>query len=332
MTVGMTATMARPRIVVLGDAEQALRRLGQWQSIDALADVVVHHQPVRGDALIAALQDADVAVLVRDRTPFGAEQLAQLPRLKYLVFTGTRNTTLDLAALAARDIPVSHTEWGPSKDSTCEMTWAMILGATRRLEQQTALLRSGQWRPAAPEPLAGVLKGQTLGLIGLGEIGGRVARVALAFGMNVITWSPHMTPERAAQHGATAVELDQLLQTSHVVSLHLVPSGPTRQLMNAQRLALMRPDALLVNTSRSALIDTPALIAALQQGRPGFAALDVFDDEPLPAQDALRSLPNVLITPHLGFVTEPVFQRFAEGVTECLHAWLNNAPLPRVIR
>lgn len=327
MTLGRT----RPRVVVLGDAEQALRRLGQWQSVDAMADVVVHHQPLRGEALIDALKDADVAVLVRDRTPFGEAQLAHLPRLKYLVFTGTRNTTLDLAALAARQIPVSHTEWGPSKDSTCEMTWSLILGATRRLEQQTKLLRGGQWRPATPEPLAGVLKGQTLGLIGLGEIGGRVARVALAFGMNVIAWSPHMTPERAAQHGATAVELDQLLQTSQVVSLHLVPSGPTRQLMNAQRLALMRPDALLVNTSRSALIDTPALVTALQQGRPGFAALDVFDDEPLPAQDALRTLTNVLITPHLGFVTEPVFQRFAVGVTECLQAWLTNAPLPRTI-
>lgn len=323
--------MTRPRIVVLGDAEQALRRLGQWQTIDALADVAVHHQPVRGDALIDALQDADVAVLVRDRTPFGAAQLAQLPRLKYLVFTGTRNTTLDLTALAARGIPVSHTEWGPSKDSTCEMTWALILGATRRLEQQTALLRSGQWRPAHPERLAGVLKGQTLGLIGLGEIGGRVARVALAFGMNVVTWSPHMTPERAALHGATAVELDQLLQTSHVVSLHLVPSGPTRQLINAQRLALMRPDALLVNTSRSALIDTPALIAALQQGRPGFAALDVFDEEPLAANDPLRTLPNVLMTPHLGFVTEPVFQRFADGVTDCLLAWLTKAALPCMV-
>lgn len=327
MTLGRT----RPRVVVLGDAEQALRRLGQWQPVDAMADVVVHHQPLRGEALIDALKDADVAVLVRDRTPFGEAQLAHLPRLKYLVFTGTRNTTLDLAALAARQIPVSHTEWGPSKDSTCEMTWSLILGATRRLEQQTKLLRGGQWRPATPEPLAGVLNGQTLGLIGLGEIGGRVARVALAFGMNVIAWSPHMTPERAAQHGATAVELDQLLQTSQVVSLHLVPSGPTRQLMNAQRLALMRPDALLVNTSRSALIDTPALVTALQQGRPGFAALDVFDDEPLPAQDALRTLTNVLITPHLGFVTEPVFQRFADGVTECLQAWLTNAPLPRTI-
>ena len=321
----------RPRIVVLGDAEQALRRLGQWQTIDAMADVVVYHQPLHGAALMDALTDADVAVLVRDRTPFGAAQLAQLPHLKYVVFTGTRNTTLDLTALAVRGIPVSHTEWGPSKDSTCEMTWALILGATRRLEQQTALLRSGQWRPAAPAPLAGVLKGQTLGLIGLGEIGGRVARVALAFGMNVITWSPHMTPERAAQHGATAVDLDELLQTSHVVSLHLVPSGPTRQLINAQRLALMRPDALLVNTSRSALIDTPALIATLRQNRPSFAALDVFDDEPLPANDALRTLPNVMLTPHLGFVAEPVFQRFADGVTECLHAWLNQAPLPRLM-
>lgn len=327
----MTMTNARPRIVVLGDAEKALRRLGQWQAIDTMADVVVHHQPLRGAALIDALRDADVAVLVRDRTPFGAEQLGELPHLKYLVFTGTRNTTLDLAALAARGIPVSHTEWGPSKDSTCEMTWALILGATRRMEQQTALLRSGHWRPAAPEPLAGVLKGQTLGLIGLGEIGGRVARVALAFGMNVVTWSPHMTPERAAQHGATAVELDHLLQASHVVSLHLVPSDATRQLINAQRLGLMRPDALLVNTSRAALIDTSALVAALKRGRPGFAALDVFDEEPLPADDTLRNLPNTLITPHLGFVTEPVFQRFADGVTECLSAWLTNAPLPRSI-
>ena len=325
----MTITRPRRRIAVMGDAEQALRRLGDWQAIDTMADVVVYHQPLRGDALIDAIQDADAVVLVRDRTPFGAEQLARLPRMKYLVYTGTRNTTLDLAALAARGIPVSHTEWGPSKDSTCEMTWALILAATRHLEQQTALLRSGHWRSTTAEPLAGVLKGKTLGLIGLGEIGGRMARVALAFGMKVVAWSPHMTTERAAQHGATAVELEQMLSTSHVVSLHLVPSGSTHRLLNAQMLALMRPDSLLVNTSRSALIDADALVDALKKGRPGYAALDVFDDEPLPVDDGLRALSNVLITPHLGFVTEPVFQRFSEGVTECLLAWLMNEPLPR---
>lgn len=312
----------RPRIVVLGDAEQALRRLGDWAEIDIQADVVVHSQPLHGDALIHALREADAIVLVRDRTPFSAELLSHLPRLRYLIFTGTRNTTLDQDALVARNIPVSHTQWGPSKDSTCEMTWALILAAKRQLEQQTATLRAGQWRSASAQPLAGVLHGETLGLVGLGEIGSRVAKVGLALGMKVLTWSPNMTPERAAEHGAQAVTLEKLLSHSGVVSLHLVPSATTRQLLNAERLATMRPDSLLVNTSRSALIDTAALVHALKQGRPGFAALDVFDVEPLPHDSPLRTLPNVLLTPHLGFVTEPVFQRFADGVVEHLQAWL----------
>ncbi len=322
---------ARPKIVVVGDAEQGLRRLGDWRAIDAQADVTVHHLPLQGQALIDALKDADAVVLVRDRTPFDAALLAQLPKLRYVIFTGTRNTTLDLAAMAARGIPVSHTEWGPSKDSTCELTWSLILGATRQLEQQTALLRSGQWRAKTAEPLAGVLHGQTLGLVGLGEIGGRVAKVAQALGMKVLTWSPRMTPERAAVHGATSVPLEELLGSARVVSLHLVPTPPTRHLLNAKTLALMQPGSLLVNTSRSALIDSAALVQALEKGRPGFAALDVFDVEPLPMSDALRQLPNVLLTPHLGFVTEPVYQRFAAGVTECLQAWLAGQPLVRQV-
>lgn len=311
---------------MLGDAEQALRRLGNWTYIDAQADVVVHSQPLHGEALVRALREADVVVLVRDRTPFSAELLSHLPRLRYVVFTGSRNTTLDQQALAARNIPVSPTEWGPSKDSTFEMTWALILGARRQLEQQTALLRSGRWRSESAQPLAGVLHGETLGLVGLGEIGGRVAKVGLALGMKVITWSPNMTPERAAAHGVEAVSLEHLLAHSAVVSLHLVPSNTTRHLLNAERLATMRPDSLLVNTSRSTLIDTEALVDALKQGRPGFAALDVFDVEPLPQESPLRHLPNVLLTPHLGFVTEPVFQRFADGVVAHLQAWLKEHP------
>ena len=319
----------KPVIVVVGDAEQALQRLGDWRAIKAAADVTIHHLALSGEALVDALKDANAVVLVRDRTPFDAELLAVLPKLRYVVFTGTRNATLDLAALKALNIPVSHTEWGPSKESTCELTWSLILAATRQLETQTALLRSGQWRPDQALPLAGVLHGQTLGLIGLGEIGGRVAKVGQALGMNVVAWSPHMTPERAAQHGATAVSLEELLANSKVVSLHLVPTPATRQLLNSERLALMRPDSLLVNTSRSALVDGAALVNALEQGRPGFAALDVFDVEPLPAGEPLRQLPNVLLTPHLGFVTEPVFERFAAGVTECLKAWLEEQPLVR---
>lgn len=140
-----------------------------------------------------------------------------------------------------------------------------------------------------------------------------------------------MTPERAAQHGAVAVSLEELLKLSRVVSLHLVPTPATHHLLNAQRLALMQPDSLLVNTSRSALIDSAALVSALEQGRPGFAALDVFDIEPLPQDSPLRQLPNVLLTPHLGFVAEPVFERFAKGMNECLTAWLAGQPLVRVL-
>ena len=329
--VNRSVAAGKPTIVVVGDAEQALQRLGDWSAIQALANVAFHHAPLGGDALQDALKNADAVVLVRDRTPFDAALLAALPRLRYVVFTGTRNNTLDLDALKARNIPVSHTEWGPSKDSTCELTWSLILAATRQLEPQTALLRSGQWRAASALPLAGVLHGKTLGLIGLGEIGGRVARVGKALGMKVVTWSPRMTQQRAAEHGATAVPLEELLSNSSVVSLHLVVTPATQHLLNAERLALMRPDSLLVNTSRSALVDGAALVRALENGRPGFAALDVFDAEPLPPGDPLRQLPNVLLTPHLGFVTEPVFERFAVGVKECLTAWLDGKPLIRVL-
>ena len=324
-------SVRQPRIVVLDDSERAMRRLADWSAIDARAEVSVHHEPLAGDALVEALKDADAIVLMRDRTPFTAELLAALPKLRYLVFTGTRNAKLDLAALAARGIPVSCTEFGPSKDSTCELTWTAILAATKQLESQTARFKAGQWRNPIAAPLAGSLTGERLGLIGLGEIGGRVAKVGKAFDMDVVVWSPRMTAERAAAQGVAFLPLDELLVTSRVVSLHLVSLPSTRHLMNAERLTLMQPGSLLVNTSRSELIDTAALVQALQNGRPGFAALDVFDMEPLPINDPLRRLPNVLLTPHLGFVTEPVFQRFATDVTECLGAWLGQQNLVRLV-
>ena len=322
----------KPHIVVLGDAEQALRRLGDWHAIDQAARVTVHSRPLQGADLRAAMQAADVLVLLRDRIPLDATTIAQLPRLRYLVFTGSRNTTLDASALAARGIPVSHTEWGPSKESTCELTWALILAATRQLAHYSALLAQGQWRAATAQVLPGVLHGEVLGLVGLGEIGKRVAQVGKALGMHVLTWSPNMTPERAAAHDVQAVPLDELLARAKVLSLHLVPSASTRHLMNAQRLALMRPDSLLVNTSRAALIDTTALVDALRVGRIGMAALDVFDTEPLPVDSALRDCPRLLLTPHLGFVAEPVYQTFTDGVLQCLQAFLTGQPLPRLLK
>jgi phosphoglycerate dehydrogenase-like enzyme len=326
---GPQVSADRPTIVVLDDFERALRRLADWSEIDRLAEVRVFHEPLRGDVLHAALAHADAIVLMRDRTPMRAELIARLPNLKLIVFTGSRNAALDAAALAARGIPVCHTEWGPSKDTTCELTWALVLAATKRLEAHVKLMREGDWRDTGP--LAAMLAGERLGLIGLGEIGSRVARIGNAFGMQVAAWSPHMTAERAAARQATAVPLDELLATSKVVSLHLVPSAETRHLINATRLASMRRDALLVNTSRSALVDMDALAHALAAGQPAMAALDVFDEEPLPPDHPLRRLPNLLPTPHLGFVAQPVFEQFAAGLVECLTAWLRGEPLVRVL-
>jgi phosphoglycerate dehydrogenase-like enzyme len=321
---------SRPTIVILDDYERALRRLADFSAIDRRAEVRVYHEPLRGDMLHAALAHADALVLMRDRTPLQAELIARLPQLALVVFTGSRNAALDVAALAARGIPVCHTEWGPSKDATCELAWALILSASKRMEANFALMRAGDWRDTGP--LSSLLAGERLGLVGLGEIGRRVARVGRAFGMQVAAWSPHMTEARAAEHGAVAVPLEELLATSRVVSLHLVPSPPTRHLVNATRLASMRRDALLVNTSRAALVDMHALVHALAEGRPAMAALDVFDEEPLAPEHPLRRLPNAVLTPHLGFVVQPVFARFAAGVVESLLAWLDGRPLPRVLQ
>ena len=318
----------RARIVVLDDYERAMRRLADWSRVDAVADVAVHQDKLRGDALMDVIREADAIVTVRDRTPFRAELLAQLPKLRYFVFTGGRNTQIDAQAFADRGIPVSHTEQDANKESTAELAWALILAATRRLEAQMALLRRGEWRDGQELPPA--LSGQRLGLIGLGNIGSRVAAVGKAFGMEVVAWSPNLTPERARAGGAILVPLEEILETARVVSLHLVPSDLTRKLLNAERLARMRPDSLLVNTSRAALIDMPALVSALQAGRPGWAALDVYDEEPLPASHSLRGLANVTLTPHLGFVTHPVYSSFARGIVECLEAWLAGKPLVRV--
>jgi phosphoglycerate dehydrogenase-like enzyme len=326
-----------PCIVVLDDYEQAFDRLADWQPVRERARLHIQTTPLKGSPLLALLAGADVVVLMRDRTPLMADLIAQLPRLKLVVFTGTRNLALDTAALAARGVPVCHTGWGPSKDSTAELTWALIMAAHKRLlENCNALMQSkplgeadSQWR--TPHAMLPLLKGETIGLIGLGEIGGRVARYAQAFGMEVLAWSPRMTAARAAEHGASFVDLDILLERSRVVSLHLVSTPQTRGLINAERLALMRPDSLLVNTSRSTLIDTAALLQALPQGRPAQVAFDVFDAEPLPADDPLRHFPQALLSPHLGFVAHPVFETFVRDARECVLAWLAGEPLPRVL-
>lgn len=314
------------KIVVLDDYEDSLRAHADWAPVYAKAEVAFHTTKLRGEPLMAAIQDADAIVVLRDRTPFKAELIAKLPKLKAFVFTGARNTQLDADALRARGIPIGCTAMGESKASTSEMTWALILAAAKRLEAYTKLLRGGGWRDAGPLPT--VLSGQRLGLVGFGGIGKKVGEIGRAFGMELVTWSPHMTPERAAEGGAKSVSLEELLSTSRVVSLHLVPAEGTRKIINAARMATMSEDAILVNTARSALIDMAALPAALDAGRPAIAALDVYDDEPVAADHPLLERDDVVLMPHLGFVNDPVFSKFGPDVVANLLAWLDGKPMP----
>ena len=315
-----------PSIVILGDYERALRRFSNWDALDQKAKLTIHHEPLRDEALYEAVKDADAIAIVRDRAPFNEAMIARLPKLKFLMFTGERNGTLEASALVARNIPMACTPSGPSKETTAELTWALILGASKRLVEQNTLISSGGWRDTLS--VLPMLAGERLGIMGLGSIGSRVARVGAAFGMEVVTWSPRMTPERAAVENAQSVSLEELLKTSKIVTMHLVAGPGTKGLISADQLALMRPDSILVNTSRAALINMSDLQQALTLGRPGQAAIDVFDIEPLPANDPLRNTPNLLVTPHLGFIAEPVFATFSKGITETLVAWLDQKPVP----
>lgn len=315
-----------PNIVILGDYERTLRRFSHWEKLDQQANITIHHEPLRDEALYEAVKDADAIAIVRDRSPFNEAMIARLPKLKFFMFTGERNGTLEASALISRNIPIACSPGGPSKETTAELTWALILGASKRLIEENKLISAGGWRDTFS--VLPMLSGERLGVMGLGAIGSRVARVGLAFGMEVVTWSPRMTPERAAAENATSVSLEELLKTSKIVTMHLVAGPETKGLISADQLALMRPDSLLVNTSRAALINMTDLQKALSAGRPGQAAVDVFDVEPLPEKDPLRNTPNLLVTPHLGFIAEPIFDSFAKGITETLEAWLDNKPAP----
>lgn len=321
----------RPRIAICDDYERAALAAADWSAIRERADVTVFEEPF-GDAAraIGALRDFDAVCLMRERTPFPADVIDALPRLKFIVFTGERNLAVDHEAAARRGIPVSFTPGGPSKASTAELTWALILAASKRIVRADTGARCGHWRADAEGrgyALPANLAGERLGLLGLGQIGARVARVGQAFGMDVVAWSQNLDDARAAEVGVRRVTKEALLETSAVVSLHLVLSARTRRIVGAAELARMRPDAVIVNTSRSGLMDERSLIDALAAGRPGWAALDVFDAEPVPPGHPLLAVPNVTISPHLGYVNAQVFAAFHRGIVEALAAWLDGAPI-----
>ncbi|MDB5369257.1 MAG: hprA 1 [Roseomonas sp.] len=312
------------RIAVLDDYQQVGHGLADWASLGPDCRVDFLDRPL-GDtqSAAAALAGYEVICLMRERMPVPAALIARLPKLKLIVATGAHNRTLDLEAARARGIQVCHTRGGESLHATTELAWALILAAMRHLPLEDRRMRQGLWQGTVGR----TLHGRTLGLLGLGRLGGRMAEVARAFGMTVIAWSQNLTEERCAEVGARRVEREALFREADIVSLHLVLSERTQGIVGAAELALMRPDAVLINTSRGPLVDEPALVQALREGSIGAAGLDVYDIEPLPADHPLRGLDNAVLSPHLGYVTEGTYRAFFPDMVEDIAAWRAGSPI-----
>lgn len=316
--------MPRLHCAILDDYQHAALTSADWTSIAGRVEVrTIHHHLGSEDAIAGAIGDCEIVVIMRERTPFPASLFERLPRLRLLVTTGMRNASVDVAAAQSRGVLVCGT--ASLAEPTVELTWALILGLARHLAQESASFRSnGPWQSTVGTDL----HGRTLGLLGLGRLGTRVARVGVAFGMHVLAWSQNLTADRAEAAGARlASSREQLLDESDIVSIHLVLSDRTRGLIGATELRRMQPTALLINTSRGPIVDEDALALALRDGWIAGAGVDVFDEEPLPRGHALRSAPNLLATPHLGYVTRGSYAIFYGEAVEDIRAFLDGTPL-----
>jgi phosphoglycerate dehydrogenase-like enzyme len=313
------------RIAVLDDYQRVARNYADWDSLDSHVEFF-HDAFPDADAVVSALTDFDVVVAMRERTRFPADVLSRLERLKLLVTTAPANAAIDVPAANAQGVVVCGTGY-PDVAATSELTWGLILAAVRNLPTETRRVREGGWQMTVGTRL----EGKTLGLLGLGRLGARVAKVAHAFGMETIAWSQNLTAEKAAVHGVTAVSKEELFTRSDVVSVHLVLSERTRHLIGAAELSSMKPTSVLVNTSRGPIIDEDALVHALREGVIGGAALDVFETEPLPPQHPLRTLDNATVTPHIGYVTDGNYKVFYAEAVEDIAAFVAGEPI-RIVK
>jgi len=314
------------RVAILDDYQNVALGMADWKSLPPDTEVVVFEDHLADlGALAERLARFDVVMAMRERTPFPRVLLERLPRLRMLITAGMRNASIDVAAATERGVVVCGTAGLPYP--TAELTWGLILALFRRIPAEDRATREGRWQTS----LGLGLNGKTLSVLGLGSLGSRVAKVGLALEMTVLAWSQNLTAERAAAVGVTLVGKDELLSRADVLTVHLVLGERSRGLIGARELGLMKPSAHLVNTSRGPIVDEAALIAALREGRIAGAGLDVFDVEPLPADHPFRKLPNTVITPHLGYVTEETYRIFYGHALEDIQAFLSGAPL-RVLK
>jgi phosphoglycerate dehydrogenase-like enzyme len=310
--------VTRVQVAVLDDYQNAAFELADWSAVTERADITVFNDHVfEPDELVARLAPFDVIFVMRERTPLPRSIIERLPRLKMIASTGPFNASIDMQAAEEHGIHVGTT--GGTVASTVELTWALILAGARNLVAESVSIRDGGWQVSVGRELSG----RVLGVLGLGRIGARVARIGEAFGMQVIAWSQNLTPEVAAEAGATYVDKDELFARSDVLTVHMKLSERSTGLIGAAELAQMKPTALLVNTSRGPLIDEAALVEALEAKSIRAAALDVFDTEPLPAGHPLRTLDNVIATPHIGYVADRPYRIFFSDAVAAITEWLD---------
>jgi phosphoglycerate dehydrogenase-like enzyme len=306
------------RVAVLDDYQGVALGCADWSQLEV--EVFPDHI-ADDDVLVERLAPFDAVVAMRERTPFTRARLERLPDLRLLVTTGMRNASIDLDAAREHDVIVCGT--GSLGPPTAELAWALILALTRHVPAEDRAMREGGWQHTIGPELAG----HRLGIVGLGRLGARMAAIARAFEMEPIAWSQNLTEERAAEAGAELVGREELFSTADVVTIHLVLSDRTRRLVGASELALMRPTAYLVNTSRGPIVDEAALLDALHGGRIAGAALDVYDTEPLPADHPLRAAPNTVLTPHIGYVSTGTYELFYRDAVEDIVRWLAGDPV-----
>ena len=319
----MPAKHEQIRIAILDDYQNVALSMADWSALDGRAAITVFNDHLDGtDAVVGRLQPFDIVCVMRERTPMTRAIIERLPKLRVIASTALRNASIDLEAAAERGVQVLHT--GYSSAPTVELTWALILASSRNLIEENTALRTGAWQRNVGEELSG----RTLGLLGVGNIGGEIARIGKAFGMTVIAWSQNLTAERAAAADAVRVPKDELFRRSDIVSIHLVLSSRSRGLVGATEFALMKSTARLVNTSRGPIVVEADLLDALKSRRIAGAAIDVFDQEPLPLDHPFRSLPNLLATPHIGYVSRAQYERFYQDTVSNIVRWLDGHALP----
>ena len=306
---------------ILDDFQNVTREMADWGRLPPHVRVTTFNEHFEGEELIQRIAPFDVLVITRERTPFPCAVVERLPKLKLLVTAGWRNLGIDMAACRERGILVCGTEAGSSP--TAELAWGLILAVARHLAEEDKALRAGRWQST----IGFSLKDKTLGVLGLGRLGAQMARVGLAFGMKVIAWSQNLTPERAAEAGATRVEKSDLFRMADVLTVHLLLSERTRGLVGREELALMKTSAILVNTARAAIVDEAALIEALVTKTIAGAGLDVYSREPVPRDAPILKAPNTVLTPHLGYVTRETYGIYFPQALEDIEAWLAGKPI-----